>query len=137
MTTADIPVIHPAGTLLRAPDGAEFVVEDYVPAAVAEDGVAFYCGSNNGGSYNVDYPAEGLKLVRTAAGMSARTLPSTADLAAAIGRGLGSIGQSINLELYEADYSEGDGTVEFLGRTHDGLGIVFTVQVTSVMLSND
>jgi hypothetical protein len=126
-------VPFPIWTLVRTPEGVEFIIEEFISAADSEDETAFYWGSNSGGgTNNIDHNHDGLTVVKTVEELNARQLPTLPDLASALADALGDIGDSIGLDLNEADHSAQDGTVEFVGRTHDGLNIAFTVQITGV-----
>lgn len=126
---------HPEGTLLRvtgftegfdARVGEQFEVEDYVSAEDAEDGVAFYYGSNHGGFNNVVAAAGPVELVMTAEAMRARKVPTCAEVA----RGLSLTGYH---EVFDADESEPDGdVVNVYGATPDGLRVAVTLHVVRV-----
>jgi hypothetical protein len=135
MTTTDtlepLTVIHPEGTLLRAPNGVEFVSGDFISDEEAEDGPAFYYGHNNGGYNNVDFPARGLVVVKSREELAARTLPTRAELASALAGALSSIDAG-GLDLEGADVDADTGEVEFFGATADGLTFAFTVSIGSI-----
>lgn len=113
------------------PKGFTFIVEDYVAAEEAEDGNAFYWGSTNEGFNNVNFFATDVEQVKTAEEVAARPLPTPQQLAALLGSGIGSFDDD-EFELVAADYSDGEGLVEFDGLTAEGLPFSFTVQVTDV-----
>lgn len=137
MTTLSDAITHPLaeGTLVRVVNfaegfearvGTEFEVEDYVSAEEAEDGVAFYWGSNNGGSNNVTAAAAGLEVVRTAEEMRARTIPTCEEVA----RGLNLLGDH---DVFDADEIEPEGAhVILYGSTPDGLRVAVDVKVCGV-----
>ena len=118
------------------PQGFTFTVEDYVSVEESEGGNAFYWGSTNGGINNVNFLASDVEQVKTAEEMAARPLPTPQQLAVLLGSGIGSF-DADGFELVGADYSDGDGTVEFDGLTADGLPFSFAVQVTAVSGSHN
>jgi hypothetical protein len=127
LMTDSMPVSFPVGTLLRAPDGVEFTVEDYISAELAEDGIAFYWGSNRGGINNVNYLADGLTVVKTAAELEARVPPTATELASSI-----DLGTSIGFSIDGTDPGDEPGTIFVYGTTADGLAISFTVRISNI-----
>lgn len=134
---APYPTPYPEGTLVRvlphdpldwdkARVESEFIVEDYVSAEEADDGIAFYWGSNNGGMNNVTCPASAVQLVKTAAEMAARRPPTPE----AVARHLNAMGDH---EVFDVDETEPDGnSVLLVGTTPDGLRIVVRLVVAEV-----
>lgn len=111
-------------------EGMEFEVEEYVTAKEAEASHGYYLGNIRGGYSNVDVREDHVEIVKSAAVMNARTIPTPAELAEHLAsESLGGFGD--NLSLNEADYSDMDGTFEVYG-TKDGLGFVATVKVLHV-----
>lgn len=114
--------------------GKEFIVEDYVNEADSEDGIPFYWGSSfkTGNMNDVVVRAEFVELLKTAAEMSARTLPSPKSVAEYLAtEALGFGGDNFSFD--EADYSAGDGSFEVYGRTKDGLPLGVTVKVIRIV----
>jgi len=107
----------------------EFEVEEYVTAEEAEDTHGYYMGSNHGGSYNVEVREDHVELVRSREEMRSRKLPTPAEVAAIISSEV--IGFN-DLNIDEADYSEGNGSIELYGSTREGLRFAVNVKVLSV-----
>lgn len=133
----------PAGTLARAKGISRdvdiqriidrntlFVIEDYVSAADAEDGITFYWASSDGtGSVNdIAIEARFVELVKTAEQMNARRIPNVDELRAYLGSAL--LGDADTFDVTETD-RDGNG-VEIAGKTHDGLRFAATIQITSI-----
>lgn len=116
----------PEGTVVRSASG-EWEVEDYVTAEEAEDGVAFYYGSNDGGYNNVDCPAaEVLEVIRTAEEQRNRKVPTPEEIA----RHLDVLRDH---DLFDCDETEPDGTaVQCYGVTPDGLRVAVRLRVEAV-----
>lgn len=110
--------------------GVEFEVEDYATAEQAGESHGYYMGSSNGGFNNVEVREDHVELVKSAADMRARTIPTAAALAEHLAsEALGGFG---DIDLDEADYSDHDGSFEVFGTTADGLRFGATVKVTSI-----
>lgn len=109
--------------------GFEFVVEDYVSAEQAEDGMAFYWGSSGGGCNNVAVPACSVEVAMTAEAMAARKLPSKAEFAQEISGDLcGLDGDLVTTDETEVDANQ----VMVYGETHEGLRFAARVVVVEV-----
>jgi len=138
-TTTEIKHPLPEGTKVRvtrttdhpraAHASTEFLVEDYVSATDAEDGVAFYIGSTVNGCSSVDANADAIEIVMTAEQMAARALPSMA----AVRRYVGNLAGDV--DGFEVNGSEpvGDNLVELHGETDDGLPFTVTVEIKSIV----
>lgn len=109
--------------------GTEFLVDDYISATDADDGVAFYIGTTADLCSSVDANADAIEVVMTAEQMDARALPSMA----AVRRYVGSL--AADGDGFEVTESEpaGDNLVELHGRTDDGLRFTVTVEVKSIV----
>jgi hypothetical protein len=114
----------------RYPPGFEFVVEDYVPADVARDGVAFYWGSAGGGGNNVCVVAADVEQVKTAEEMAMRTLPEAKDLLDFIASALLTDRDGIRIDEVERS----GGVIEAFGKTEEGLTFGFSFPVTEVSI---
>lgn len=114
----------------RYPEGFTFVVEDYVPASEAGDGVAFYWGSANGGMNNVCMNASDVELVLTAEEMRARTIPTRVDVLDA----LKSAVCGLDEDDFTTDEAETDsaGCLTFYGETHHGLRFACSLRITAL-----
>lgn len=114
---------------LRA--GELIVIEDYVPADEAEDGTAYYEASTHetGNSYDVTVNVEHVELVKTAAQMGARRIPTVTELRDFLGSEL--LGDGEGFQVTETDRN-GENGVEIAGRTDDGLRFAATIQITTI-----
>lgn len=114
--------------------GFEFVVDEFLRAEdntepePGDIGVDFYYGSTDGGSGNVYAPADALEVVKTAAQMAARRIPTREQIRNEIASKLLDY-----FDTFETDETVrlGDAEIEVYGRTADGLGVGFRVKVTS------
>jgi hypothetical protein len=112
------------------PAGMEFEIEDYASAEEADEPYGYYLGHNNGGFNNVDVREDHVELVKSAAEMHSRTIPTPAELAAHLAsESLGGFGDRVDLD--ESDASAKDGTFEVYG-TKDGLRFAAIVKVLQV-----
>lgn len=111
-------------------EGMEFEVEERATAEEAEASHGYYMGSNNGGGYNVEVREDHAELVKSAADMRARTIPTPAEVAEHIASE--SLGGWDGLTVDEADYSATDGSFEIYGKTDDGLRFAAVVKVLAV-----
>lgn len=108
--------------------GFQFVIDEYVeprPEAEREAGeidAPIYYGNANGGSGNVCVPADAVEVVKSAAVLAARKLPTAEQITEAL-----SI-DSWDLEFDE--WTKSGNTVEVYGRTEDGLTFGFTLTVS-------
>lgn len=110
--------------------GMEFEVEEHATAEQADASHGYYMGSNNGGGYNVEVREDHTEMVKSAAEMRKRTIPTAPELAEHIAsESLGGFGDNIDLD--EADYSAKDGTFEVYG-SKDGLRFAATVRVLTI-----
>jgi hypothetical protein len=109
--------------------GVEFEVEEYATAEEADASHGYYMGNQDGGFNNMEVREDHAELVRSAADMNARTIPTPAELAEHIASE--SLG-GFDIDLDQADYSAKDGTFEVYGKTADGLRFGATVRVLSV-----
>jgi len=91
--------------------------------------VAFVEGSDERGNY-ITVPLDAVEVVMTAGEMARRKLPTAAEIAAEVAGEI--LGSHDTFELDEVDYGANDGTFEAYGRTHDGLGLAFQVQISGV-----
>jgi hypothetical protein len=109
--------------------GQSIIIEDYVSAEESLDGVPFYWGSVNGGVYNIWIRADRVELTRSAAEMSARTIPD----AEAIIKALSSAVMD-RFDGFEINETEIDGPDSLLvyGCTGDGLQFGFTLTVSEL-----
>lgn len=107
-------------------EGKLVTIEDYVPED--NDGPAYYCASDDRGSYNLDILPEHVELVMTAKEMSERTLPSVVDVVSFLGLELLSSADGFEIDETEHD----DNVVHLYGSTRDGLKIGIDVQVTAI-----
>lgn len=110
-------------------DGMKFVVEDYVSAEEAEDGVAFYYGSHSDGMNNVTVLEEHAELALSKSQMGQRQLPSKESLQQAFAFEL--LGSWDEYSISEADHSE-PGVIDLLGETEDGLPFSVKVYIGEV-----
>ena len=112
--------------------GFEFVVDEYVeprPESEREPDeidAPIYYGNANGGSGNVCVPADAVEVVRTAAEMDARKVPTVQEIAQELGI---TDGWSDAFEIDEWIRS-GD-EIECYAKTSDGLPFGFTIKVTA------
>lgn len=110
--------------------GTEFRVDEYLepnPVAEREDDeidAPYYYGSRNGGSFNVFVPADAVELVKTAAQMNARKVPTLTEIAKELGI---TDGWSDAFEIDEWIRS-GD-EIECYAKTDEGLPFGFRVKV--------
>ena len=118
--------------------GFEFEVEDYYDASDAEEGddfqEPFVEGNYNGGFNNVTIAAADLELVKSAAEMAARELPTPKELGEYIGGALHQ-GWSDGIRIDESDYRQ-PGIVEAYGQTGEGLPFGFEVVVTKILYTD-
>lgn len=116
--------------------GMQFIVEDYVPAEEAEDGVAFYYGSAEGGINNIAVPADAVEQTMTPAEVRNRKLPSLR----ALGAYLCHLDQGDGFEFDEGDYSgikddpqnPEQAQLELYGTTDEGLRFAMAVQIVAL-----
>lgn len=108
--------------------GTEWTVDEYVPAlqAPADDeiDVAFYEATDAHGC-SVTVPADAVEVVKTAAQMAARTVPTVTELTAELGI---TNGWSNRFDIDEWHRS-GD-EIECYATTSDGLRFAFTIKIT-------
>lgn len=90
--------------------------------------VAFYWGSNNGGMNNVTAAASSLEVVKTAAQMRARRVPTCEEMAEEIQGELMFRGERVDVDETEREGA----TVLLYGSTHDGLRVAIDVRVMGV-----
>lgn len=133
---------HPAGTAVRLTEstidlvamrelrkGAEFEVEDFVPAEEAEGDKAFYWLQRSDGSSACVRDGV-LEVIRTAAQQRARPLPDSKELLALVSNGL--IGEE---GIYETTV-DGKG-IEVYGRADNGLTYGFRLVLTGIWKTDD
>lgn len=110
--------------------GFEFVVEQFIPARQAAEGVAFYWGSSGTGINNVTAPANAVELVMTTEAMRDRLLPTIPEFTGALLSEL----CRMDADTFETDetHAEGDGLVLVAGRTTEGLRFTVHVRVESI-----
>ena len=111
-------------------EGMEFEVEEYATAEEAEASHGYYMGNGNGGFNNVEVREDHVELVRSAADMRGRMLPTPAEIAEHLASE--SLGGWDGLDIDEADYSATDGSFEIYGRTPEGLRFAAVVKVLQV-----
>lgn len=115
--------------------GAEFVVNDFLSAASNPDpqpddiDVDFYEGSDDHGC-SVVCPADAIEVVKTAAEMRSRTLPTREEIAKQIAGAL--LDEFDTFETFETAVLSDPGLIEVYGKTHDGLGLGFHIRVLHV-----
>jgi hypothetical protein len=110
--------------------GFEFVVEDYVPADVAKDGVAFYWGSAEGGGNNVCVAAADVEQVKSAEEMGMRMLPEAKELLDFICSAMLGEGEGLTIEGMHADGRE----IAGFGTTDDGLDFAFEIPLAEIKI---
>jgi len=106
-------------------------IEDYVSAEEADDGIPFYWASTHGtGNMNdVSVNADCVELVKTAAQMNARRIPTVTEIHDFLGSALLSNGEGFSVTETDRD---GENGVEIAGRTEDGLRFAATIRITSL-----
>ena len=131
----------PVGSLLRVTEthtmdgevihaGSEFVVEEFVPAGDPEEDYLpydWYMGNADGGFNNREAAADKVELVKSAAQMHARRIPTTE----AIIRELDCLDDYEGFQIDAADSPDG-ASREISGRTDDGLLFACTITVSNV-----
>lgn len=111
--------------------GQQFVVNEYIPASEAADGRAFYWGSINEGVNNITVLAADCELALTVEQVNARGLPKRRDILDALMASMSSI-DSDGFQINAADRDADKGTINYSGRTTDGLAFGFTIKLASV-----
>lgn len=109
--------------------GSEFTIDEYVPAGDPEqDYLPFdwYMGIDEYGSYR-EAAADKVELVKSAAQMAARRIPTAEEIVAA----LDCLNDYDGFRITEADRPEG-GSRELAGHTEDGLYFACTITVSNV-----
>jgi hypothetical protein len=120
---------------IAVPKGAEFIVDDYVSDADAEDGVGFYWGNWHGGYGNLAVAGFKVEQVKSAEEMAARRIPLPQEVAKQIGHHL-MLGSYEGFDVFEVEGAT-DREVELYGRTNDGLSFGFRVRVEAVWQVSD
>lgn len=117
----DSPVKYRAGSMV--------VIEDFVSAAVAENGQAFYWASTHmtGNINDVTPLAADVELVKTKAEMEGRTLPTREALLDLVA--LSMHNDALDFAVQQTNQDTAANTVECYGMTDDGLAFVFNVTV--------
>lgn len=111
--------------------GEQFIVSDYISPEEAADGNPFYWGNINAGMNNITVSAEDAELAMTAVQVNGRRVPTKAAIINTLVESTG----IVDSDGFDIDMAEGNtdnGTIEFSGRTKDGLAFGFTLQLTSL-----
>lgn len=111
--------------------GEQFIVSDYIPSEEASNGKAFYWGNIRGGMNNITVLAEDAELSMTAEQVNGRRVPTKASIVNALVESM----SGIDSDDFTVDMAEGDtekGSVDYSGRTTDGLAFGFTIQLTDL-----
>jgi hypothetical protein len=109
--------------------GQPILIEDYVSAEEADDDVAFYWGSANGGMYNIWIRADRVELAKSAAEMRARTIPDTKAIIDALSYEV--MGRFDGFEINETEL-ESPNSLLIYGSTEDGLHFGFTLTISGL-----
>lgn len=109
--------------------GKLIMIEDYVSAAIAEDGVAFYWASSHrtDNINDVTIDARHVELVKSRAQLEGRTIPTRAQILDALGTALLCDGEGFTVS--EANKDTEHFTIECAGTTDDGLHFAFELTV--------
>jgi hypothetical protein len=111
--------------------GEQFIVSDYISKAEAADGIPFYWGNINGGMNNITVLAEDAELAMSAEQVNSRRVPTRAAIINALVESMG----IVDSDDFDIDVAEGNtdaGTIEYSGRTKEGLAFGFTIQLTDL-----
>jgi hypothetical protein len=111
------------------PAGTRFIVNDYVSSEDAADDVPFYWGNINDGLNNITVLAADVELAMTAEQVNGRSIPTRRAVLDAL---MMSHIEGDGFDLQAADGDFETGTIEYSGRTTEGLPFGFTIQLTSL-----
>lgn len=127
----EITSVEPRETFLVGPwpVGTQFITGEYV--GERESGLnatAFYWGDMNGGTNNIWAPADSVKVIKTAAEMESRTVPTREMILQELGSALLVIGDGFRITETRDDRDIG--TIQCAGTTDDGLHFAFNIAVS-------